>query len=258
MSNEPPPATKPGENRASGNRSRAAYHALDADKIIDTAETLRQRVHERFPAASLTHIAEELVTVSRESGDIAAWLSRPISWLRFATWTGMVILVALFVSTLLVFRSKVDLFTSVSDYLQGVDAAVNELVFLGIALFFLRTIETRFKRRRALKMLHVLRSMSHIIDMHQLTKDPERLVGPPCDTPSSPNRSMSAFELTRYLDYCTEMLAVISKLAALHVQNFDDPVTLSAVNDIEDLTQGLSRKIWQKIMILDRILAPHD
>jgi hypothetical protein len=40
------------------------------------------------------------------------------------------------------------------------------------------------------------------------------------------------------------------------VQRFDDPVTLSAVNDVENLTAGLSRKIWQKIMILDRIIAP--
>ncbi len=28
------------------------------------------------------------------------------------------------------------------------------------------------------------------------------------------------------------------------------------VNEIENLTNGLSRKIWQKIMIFDRILAP--
>jgi hypothetical protein len=258
MSSEDSPGTASSPPNGNVAFPRSAYHSLDASKIIDTAETLRQRVQERFSAASLTRIAEELVTASRETGEIAAWLSRPIVWLRAATWAGIIALLTLFVSTLLVFRSKVDLFSSVSDYLQGVDAAVNELVFLGIAIFFLRTIETRFKRRRALRMLHVLRSMSHIIDMHQLTKDPERLIGPPCDTPSSPTRTMSAFELTRYLDYCSEMLAVISKLAALHVQNFDDPVTLSAVNDIEDLTQGLSRKIWQKIMILDRILAPRD
>jgi hypothetical protein len=31
---------------------------------------------------------------------------------------------------------------------------------------------------------------------------------------------------------------------------------LAAVNEIEHLTNGLSRKIWQKIMIFDRILAP--
>jgi len=40
------------------------------------------------------------------------------------------------------------------------------------------------------------------------------------------------------------------------VQNFDDPVTLAAVNEVENLTNGLARKIWQKIMIFDRILAP--
>lgn len=219
---------------------------------------LRQRIQERFPTASLARIADELVTVSQEVGDLAGWLSRPITWLRAFTWIGMFLLIALFVSTLMVFRMKVDLFSSVSDYLQGLDAALNELVFLGIALFFLRTVETRFKRRRSLRMLHVLRSMSHIIDMHQLTKDPERLGGATRDTPSSPARTMSPFELTRYLDYCSEMLAVISKLAALHVQDFDDPVTLSAVNDIEDLTQGMSRKIWQKIMILDRIIEPRN
>ena len=67
---------------------------------------------------------------------------------------------------------------------------------------------------------------------------------------------MNPFELTRYLDYCTEMLSLISKAAALHVQGFEDPVTLDAVEQIEDLTNGLSRKIWQKIMILDRMVAP--
>ena len=67
---------------------------------------------------------------------------------------------------------------------------------------------------------------------------------------------MTPFELSRYLDYSSEMLSLLSKTAALYVQHFNDPVTLSAVNDVEELTTGLSRKIWQKIMILDRIMAP--
>ena len=33
-----------------------------------------------------------------------------------------------------------------------------------------------------------------------------------------------------------------------------DPVTLAAVNEIEGLTAGMSRKIWQKITIVDRLL----
>jgi hypothetical protein len=57
--------------------------------------------------------------------------------------------------------------------------------------------------------------------------------------------------LTRYLDYCSELLSLVGKLAALYAQSTSDPVVLQAVNDIEQLTNGLARKIWQKIMMLD-------
>jgi hypothetical protein len=70
------------------------------------------------------------------------------------------------------------------------------------------------------------------------------------NTPSSPERVMSAPDLGRYLDYCSELLALTSKIAALFVERFDDPVTLGAVNEIESLTAGLSRKVWQKISML--------
>lgn len=56
--------------------------------------------------------------------------------------------------------------------------------------------------------------------------------------------------MTRYLDYSSEMLSLAGKVAALYAQGFSDPVALSAVNEVENLTTGLSRKIWQKIMIL--------
>ena len=64
---------------------------------------------------------------------------------------------------------------------------------------------------------------------------------------------MSPFELGRYLDYCSELLSMISKTAAIYVQEFPDSVALDAVNEITSLTNGLSRSIWQKIMLLDRI-----
>ena len=40
---------------------------------------------------------------------------------------------------------------------------------------------------------------------------------------------------------------------ALYVQGFQDTVLLDAVDDVEDLTAGLSRKIWQKITILENL-----
>jgi hypothetical protein len=61
---------------------------------------------------------------------------------------------------------------------------------------------------------------------------------------------MTQFELTRYLDYCAEMLALVGKLAALYAEGVRDSVVINAVNDIENLTSGLGRKIWQKITII--------
>jgi hypothetical protein len=69
---------------------------------------------------------------------------------------------------------------------------------------------------------------------------------------------MTPYQLTRYLDYCSELLSIVSKLAALHAQYLNDPVILAAVNDVETLAHGLSGKIWQKIMILDIAIPKGD
>ena len=73
-------------------------------------------------------------------------------------------------------------------------------------------------------------------------------------TPSSPRRTLTPLELARYLDYCSEMMSLTGKVAALYAQHFRDEVVLGAVNEIESLSTGISRKIWQKIMILDRLV----
>ena len=130
------------------------------------------------------------------------------------------------------------------------DAGLNVLLMVGAAILFLVTLETRIKRGRALAAIHELRVVAHIIDMHQLTKDPGRVPGLVAPTDSSPSRTMAPPQLARYLDYCSEMLSLTGKVASLYVQGFSDSDTLASVNQVEALTSGLSRKIWQKIMIL--------
>lgn len=129
---------------------------------------------------------------------------------------------------------------------SGLSQVAAELV---LVVLFLASLETRLKRRTALRMLHRLRSVAHIVDMHQLTKDPELALRRVQSTASSPSRTLSRTQLPRYLDYCSELLALASKLAALHAQHLSDAVVPGAVNDIEALTADLSRKIWQKISI---------
>jgi hypothetical protein len=230
------------------------YRSLNADLIVQTCRETHGRITERFAGSSLSKVAGELLAVSGHASELSRWLIKPNLPLRALA--GLGIAAVLFIVAGVIMNVKVQLtFSSITDFLQGSDAAINEVVFIGVAVFFFLTLETRLKRRRALKAIHELRSIAHIIDMHQLTKDPERIaVGPAPNDPAT-KRPQNPAELIRYLDYCSDLLALISKIAALYVQNFNDPVTLSAVNEVENLTNGLSRKIWQKIMIFDRILV---
>ena len=53
--------------------------------------------------------------------------------------------------------------------------------------------------------------------------------------------------LVMYLDYSSDLLSIVGKLAAYYGQHLQDRVVLDAVNEIENLTTGLSGKIWQKL-----------
>jgi hypothetical protein len=227
------------------------YRQLDEAQIIRTLERLRDRIGERFPEAGLRKVSDDLLALARETSACIDYLRRPHWPLRLVAGATIAGMVALLATLALSIRIPATV-SGLAEFAQGIEAAVNDVIFVGVAVFFLLTIETRLKRRRALKTIHQLRSLAHIVDMHQLTKDPERVLSAQPDTASSPVRSMTLPELGRYLDYCSELLSVTSKVAALLVQYFDDAVVLSGVNEIEDLTTGLSSKIWQKITILDR------
>jgi hypothetical protein len=226
------------------------YRSLNPEKIVATVETLGRRIEERFPASGLSRVCQELLAVARESQERAAWIGKPHRALRVAIGVLIAIIVVLLASIVSTLRMPAGGFDA-GSLLQASEAGVNLLIVVGAAVLFLVTVETRIKRARAIKAIHELRALAHVIDMHQLTKDPERTLARGTDTPSSPNQYRGACELVRYLDYCSEMLSSIGKIAALYVQKFNDPVVLAAAEDVEGLTTGLSRKIWQKIMILN-------
>ena len=228
------------------------FRKLDPEQIVETSTRLERRIEERFPGAGLAKLAAELTSVTCEAQALSAWLALPNRALQASVAVAITVLFAVVVAAAATLRGETGPHNW-ADWVQSLEALVNDLVFVGVAVYFLLSLETRRKRARALKALHVLRSLSHIVDMHQLTKDPERIVAGGPSTPSSPVRTMSAFELTRYLDYSTELLAIISKVAALYVQELADPVTVAAASAVEELAINLSRAIWQKIVILDRV-----
>ena len=230
----------------------SSYSELDPKPIHDTIAVLRARIGERFPDSGLSRVAAELERLAEVNAEVVRRLGQPIWWLRGLTVMAIAGLIAAVLwGAAELMRLAAGGVGGVTDVLEGIDAAISELLFLSIVLLFLVSLETRLKRRTALKTLHGLRSLAHVVDMHQLNKDPEHALGDVSSTPSSPKRTLNREQLTRYLDYCSELLALTSKLAALHAQHMQDAVVLEAVNDIESLTAGLSRNIWQKITILD-------
>jgi hypothetical protein len=227
-----------------------SYRTLDATQIIETLRRLEQRISERFPASGLAKVCRELVAIAETTQRKSEAIAAPNVALRAAIVAAVVAGVAGLVYVALSVKLQIGQ-AEIFGVFQGVEAAMNIVVLVGAALFFLISLETRIKRRRALRDLHVFRSIAHVIDMHQLTKDPSVLLARATPTPSSPRRPMGRFELIRFLDYCSEMLSLANKLAALNAQNLPDPVLIDAVNDIEQLSTNLSNKIWQKITILE-------
>lgn len=233
----------------SGLDTSARYRTIDAARVIATAELLEARIADRFPESGLRKVAVELIALGRDIAREAKELEAPIRWLRVLTVATILIgvLVIGFVMTILSF-DRID--TGAFDFVQGIEATLNTLLLMGLGMITLTQMEARLKRRRVFTGLHSLRSVIHVIDMHQLTKDPATLSAAFQPSTHSPRRTLDAADLSRYLDYCTEMLSITGKFAALYAQSVNDDVVVRAVNDVETLGSNLSRKIWQKIVMI--------
>ena len=220
------------------------YQSLDPIRIIETLDRLKSRIERRFPESGLSRVCTELTATARHTTRRAAEIAAHNWPLRIAVgvvlWAGVIAL-----TSALKFLHLEDVEANLG-LLQSLEAAVNLLILFGGATWFLVGLDDRMKRQRALDELHTLRSIAHVVDMHQLTKDPYTLT-------KRSGSAMNAEMLRHYLDYCAEMLALIAKLAALYADRMRDPVVINAVTEIENLTTGLSRKIWQKISLVGAI-----
>jgi len=231
----------------------SSYSELDVDQVLATLEVLAHRIDERFPNAGLRGVCQELQVVGQTAKEEVERSREPIWPLRIGIFVLIGLMLAVVAIGIVSVRITDDTLhlTNLVDVVQNV---IQDAVWLGLGVYFLIRFEASVKRNRVFGTLHKLRSLAHVIDMHQLTKDPVRITGALKDTDSSPKRQMTPFLLQRYLDYCSEMLALTGKIAALYLGEFHDPVVVTAVTEIEELSAGLSRKIWQKISSIPEIV----
>ena len=226
---------------------------LSAQAIASTVDRLAERIRARFPDRHLVLVAGDLRGVL---ADVTAATENARRWRRLVRLPCLVLATAVAALTGLALVLSVRAAmgeagrTPVFQWLPVIESGINDVVFAGIAIWFLVFVPERWHRRRTLTLLHRLRSLAHIIDMHQLTKDPERLSPLTMPTSASTRNDLAAADLGRYLDYCSELLSLVGKTAALCAQASSDAIVLDTVSEIETLTVGMSRKIWQKISLL--------
>ena len=232
---------------------------LDAARIIDTIARLERRITARFPGSGLSDVCGELHHLAVGTQATVARLHEPNWWLRGLAATGMLGIGAIIAGLVAVAWRGMAEARGLMELLQGSESAVNEVLLLAAAVYFLYSLEQRQKRHQALAALHQIRSVMHIVDMHQLTKAPAVAVDGGASvaaTSASPQHTLTVAEMERYLDYCSEMFSLTSKVAALYAQSLNDPVVLEAVSDIETLAASLSNKVWQKIVVLESSHVP--
>ncbi len=225
---------------------------LEADYVGDTVAQLERRIHARFGERGLTKAVRglgQLVVLVRSERDESR------DRLRRTTFAARIVAVMIAVATLValvlgVRSAVVDGLARTADWVPLVESIVNDLVFAGIALVFLWAIPERLERRTLLRLLHRLRSFAHVIDMHQLSKDPEQVSRSYVPTAESARHGLDADQLRHYLGYCSELLSLTAKTAALCAEGSGDALVLETVSTIETLTTELSSKIWQKISLL--------
>ena len=114
------------------------------------------------------------MSLSRDLAKAAQALEAPIWWLRGLIIAAFVagVLVFVFVGTIL----PLDRISGNDDALQsvqGIEASINTVILAVLGLLALIRTEERIKRKQVFRQLHGLK-LIHVIDMHQLTKDPEK------------------------------------------------------------------------------------
>ena len=229
-----------------------SFERLDAAPVQEMVVQLETRIATRFPERGLRKVAADLVQMADEVADNALETQRRLRLVQaIARGAIVVIVVATIVVLLVALKDAVQHDELASfEWVPLIESVINDLVFAAIAVFFLYALPGRMARERLLAQLHRLRSLAHIVDMHQLTKDPERLRPGFRSTLDSVDPHLDRNDLERYLDYCSELLSLIGKVAALCAEESQDAVVLDTVSTIETLTTSMSRKIWQKISLL--------
>ena len=248
--------SSPVDTRAIVERDRVAARQrtlrINPDRLTATVNEIHCRIVERFPTADLRTVAARIALMvegvtGRVRSDARAGM--------FARFLLLLIVVVLLGGGGYVAATLGPTMTipSWTELVQVGEAGLQLLILLGLGMLWCWSSARRARRARQLGYLSELRGIVHILDLYQLDKDPDRLFrAPSASTESSPKLGdvNNAFLMGRYLDYVSELLAVVSTLAAYYADETDDDAVLGVVREIGSIAASHRVHIGQKAAVL--------
>jgi hypothetical protein len=220
--------------------------------VAATASKLVERISSRFGQDHLTDVALQVERVARMSDaklKKSLRLGRVIRWL---TWPWVLAAALGIVAWIRSLHLTIEL-KDAGDLAQSLDSIFQLLLVLGAGAWFLLSIGSKVQRAALLKALQELNELAQVVDLIQLDKDPDRLhFSKEQRTDKSPTlgKANTAFLLSRYLDYCAELLSILAKVGCLYRDKVSDEVVLSRLGDFDRLTNQLRANISTKMSLI--------
>ena len=172
------------------------YREINPTKLIDSVGKMADRVEEQFPSSGLSAVANEVAAVAEGTVARVAEIKKPRIGLRIGV--GIMVLLVLsgplLFSFLLSFSEEV---TNLGDFLEATDAGLHMLLVLAGGIYFLVGMENRMRRNQALDAIAEFRSLTHLVDLHQINKNPGLDSLKPPENDKRTVRSDEALEMMR-------------------------------------------------------------
>ena len=215
---------------------RWSSSSIDGYQVTLAFENLQNQISKTFPESGLIHTLEDLTSASKEATAISE--KKSVVW-KLSWPVAILIPTIVFVSVLWLFFDK----NAPINGFDDVDGVLN-LIFLCVMIgYLIRQAFKSVRRISAMKQLHKIRSLIHMLDMKQQNKKYHNK----CLTNKRP---LTTSQNIMYLDDCSQALSLAGKIAALLIEGHNDTIVIATVNEIDSLCNGISAKIWQKISVL--------
>jgi hypothetical protein len=215
--------------------------ALDGAKILKNIIDLQNQIDAQFPERGLSSTVQDLGNEAKAASDLSNRVggSHTMAWFFNITIPILVFIITLSVALYYLNSEDKEAFNGFDD----IDGLIN-LIFLSVVIgvLFRQTVKLR-RRNIAMKQLHLVRTLIHVLDMKQQNKK----IDGKCLTNQKPLLSIS--ESILYLDDCSQAVVLAGKVAALLIEDYDDSLVIATVSEIDALCNGITNRIWLKIQV---------